>query len=135
MRIGAFVSTAIIATLTAATAAAQSAQPQASSAPAGVTAAATATDPAQAPPAPAAAAVPAAPATEVAPPSTGFFDFGGRGTTFSGDSARYNQFRDLSNGLFLDDFQTNARRAGWVFDVDGNHAGRRDAVYTGEAVR
>src|SRR5579864_6136188 len=67
--------------------------------------------------------------------TSGSFDLGGRGTTFSGDSARYNQFRDLSNGLFLDNFRTSAGKAGWVFDVRGNNAGRRDAFYSGQAVR
>jgi len=67
--------------------------------------------------------------------TSGSFDLGGRGTTYTGDSARYNKFRDMSNGLFLDNFGTSAEKAGWVFDVRGNNAGRQDAFYTGEAVR
>jgi len=67
--------------------------------------------------------------------TSGSFDLGGRGTTYSGDPARYNQFRDMSNGLFLDNFGTNLNKAGWVFDVRGNNAGRQDAFYSGQAVR
>jgi MtrB/PioB family decaheme-associated outer membrane protein len=67
--------------------------------------------------------------------TSGSFDFGGRGTTFTGDPARYNEFRDLSNGLFLDNFGTTIQKSGWLFDLGGTHAGRKDALYSGEAVR
>ena len=66
---------------------------------------------------------------------TGSFDLGGRGTTFTGDSGRYNESRDLSNGLFLDTFGTSIKKSGWLVDLGGTHAGRQDAFYSGEAVR
>lgn len=83
--------------------------------------------------APAAAAAQAS--TPAATTTSGTFDLGGRGTTFMGDSARFNQFRDLSNGLYLDNFSTSIEHRGWFADLWGTHAGRRDAVYTGELTR
>jgi len=81
--------------------------------------------------APAQAATP----TEAATTTSGTFDLGGRGTTFTGDSARFNRFRDLSNGVYFDDFSTSLERRGWFADVWGTHAGRRDAIYQGELTR
>ena len=80
--------------------------------------------------APAQPAPPAA--TAEAPTSSGGFDFGGRGTSISGDVARYNRFRDLSDGLFFDNFSTKIQNKGWYYDLGGTHAGRQDAVYTGD---
>jgi MtrB/PioB family decaheme-associated outer membrane protein len=74
-------------------------------------------------------------ATDVGTSTSGSFDFGGRGTTYTGDPARYNEFRDMSNGLFLDNFGTAIQKSGWFMDVNGNNAGRKDALYAGEAVR
>ncbi|HEY2772440.1 MAG TPA: MtrB/PioB family outer membrane beta-barrel protein, partial [Candidatus Binatia bacterium] len=84
-----------------------------------------------------AAAAPAQAATpaDIGTTTSGSFDLGGRGTTFTGDSARFNQFRDLSNGLFLDNFSTSIEHRGWFGDVWGTHAGRRDAIYQGELTR
>jgi MtrB/PioB family decaheme-associated outer membrane protein len=88
--------------------------------------------------------VPTAPAKpQMTPPPTdtgatamsGSFDLGGRGTTVTGDPGRYNEFRDLSNGLFLDNFGTSLQKSGWFVDLGGTHAGRQDAFYSGEAVR
>jgi MtrB/PioB family decaheme-associated outer membrane protein len=88
------------------------------------------------PPAPQATPAPApAPTDTGASATSGSFDFGGRGTTFAGDPARYNEFRDLSNGLFLDNFGTSILKSGWLVDLGGTHAGRQDAFYSGEAVR
>lgn len=84
----------------------------------------------------AAATSPAPAATDAGTTTTsGSFDFGGRGTTYMGDPARYNEFRDMSNGLFLNNFSTAIQKAGWFMDVNGNNAGRKDAFYAGEAVR
>ncbi len=81
----------------------------------------------------AAQAAPAA--TDVGTTTSGSFDVGGRGTTYTGDPARYNEFRDMSNGLFLDNFGTAIQKSGWFMNVNGNNAGRKDAFYSGEAVR
>ncbi len=91
-----------------------------------------------APAAPAATTAAAAPATP-APASdwsdTGTFDLGVRGTTYSGDPARYNQFRDLSNGLFAGNIRNDIEtKNGWFLSFIGDNAGRRDATYAGEAV-
>jgi MtrB/PioB family decaheme-associated outer membrane protein len=88
-----------------------------------------------APQKPAAAPQAAPAATDVGTTTSGSFDFGGRGTTYTGDPARYNEFRDMSNGLFLDNFGTAIQKSGWFMDVNGNNAGRKDAFYAGEAVR
>jgi MtrB/PioB family decaheme-associated outer membrane protein len=91
---------------------------------------------AQSPPtAPAKPQVTAAPTDTATSATSGSFDLGGRGTTFTGDPARYNEFRDLSNGLFLDNFGTSIQKAGWLVDLGGTHAGRQDAYYSGQAVR
>ena len=74
-------------------------------------------------------------AAEGATTTSGTFDVGGRGTSISGDSARFNRFRDLSNGLYFDNFSTSIEHKGWFGDVWGTHAGRRDAVYNGELTR
>ena len=90
--------------------------------------------PQKAPAAPAAAPA----ATDVGTTTSGSFDFGGRGTSsLTGDPARVQpSFRDMSNGLFLDNFGTAIQKSGWlVMNVNGNNAGRKDAFYAGEAVR
>ena len=86
-------------------------------------------DPAQQ--APSRASTPAQTTAE-ATTTSGEFDFGGRGTSITGDVARYNRFRDLSDGLFFDNFSTKVQKKGWYYDFGGTHAGRQDAVYTGE---
>jgi MtrB/PioB family decaheme-associated outer membrane protein len=83
-------------------------------------------------PAPPQAAAAATPAETPSPTSSGTFDLGARGTSLSGDSARFNRFRDLSNGLYFDNFSTAVEHGHWVADVWGTHAGRRDAQYRGE---
>jgi MtrB/PioB family decaheme-associated outer membrane protein len=81
---------------------------------------------------PASPPAPQAAATAETTTSSGEFDFGGRGTSITGDVARYNRFRDLSDGLFFDNFSTKMQRKGWYYDFGGTHAGRQDAVYSGE---
>jgi MtrB/PioB family decaheme-associated outer membrane protein len=91
---------------------------------------------AQSPPtAPAKPQVTPTPTDTATSATSGSFDLGDRGTTFTGDPARYNEYRDLSNGLFLDNFGTSLQKAGWLVDLGGTHAGRQDAYYSGQAVR
>ncbi len=66
---------------------------------------------------------------------TGSIDFGVRGTSVSGDAARYERYRDLGDGLFLDDARASREFAHWVLDVGAEHAGRRDQRYTADFVR
>lgn len=67
--------------------------------------------------------------------STGSIDFGVRGTTVTGDAARYERYRDLGDGLFLEEARFHREQNNWLFDVDGEHLGRRDQRFTGSVVR
>ena len=62
-------------------------------------------------------------------------DFGVRGTSVDGDSARYERYRDLGDGLFLETVRLNRERKGWLFDLAAEHVGRRDQRYVGNVVR
>src|SRR5204863_10176262 len=66
----------------------------------------------------------------------GYADFGARGTSFTGaDSARYERYRDLSDGAFMRALRATRERGNWVFDVGADNAGRRDQRYTGTVTR
>ena len=65
---------------------------------------------------------------------TGFLDFGVRGTDLSGDAARYERYRDMSDGLFLELAQARREIKGWLFAFDGEHVGREDQRFTAKAV-
>jgi MtrB/PioB family decaheme-associated outer membrane protein len=64
----------------------------------------------------------------------GFIDFGARGTTSDGDAARYERYRDMSDGIFLEtatfvrDWRTS------LFDFRAEHVGRKDQRYTGSFI-
>jgi MtrB/PioB family decaheme-associated outer membrane protein len=81
-------------------------------------------------------AQPQPPATEAAavPDWKAYVDFGGRGTHVNGDGARYERYRDLSDGLFLETARLQREARGWIFEFDGDHVGRRDQRYIGRAV-
>ena len=77
-----------------------------------------------------------APATEpTVLPWTGKLDFGVRGTSVEGDSARYERYRDLGDGLFLETVRLDRERKGWLFDLAAEHVARRDQRYVGTVVR
>jgi MtrB/PioB family decaheme-associated outer membrane protein len=65
------------------------------------------------------------------PGTTGFFDFGGRGTSTTGDAARYERYRDMGNGLFLENARLVRDRDGWIVAVNAEHVGRSDQRYQG----
>lgn len=90
---------------------------------------------AQTPPAQPPAAKP--PAAADTPPVawTGSLDFGVRGTALDGDGARYERYRDLGDGLFLEGVRANRDENGWLLDFAGEHVGRRDQRLGGSAVR
>ena len=71
------------------------------------------------------------------PTTYGSLDFGARGTylTEGSDAARYERYRDLSNGVFLERARFSTQPRGWVLDVGADHVGRRDQRYTGSAIR
>ena len=80
--------------------------------------------------------VPAQPAPGTVPTTTawtGTFDFGLRGTSADGDAARYERYRDLGDGLFLEDLRVSREHQGWLLDFTGDHVGRRDQRYVGAA--
>lgn len=66
-------------------------------------------------------------------PLNGSADFGVRGTSLSGDGARYERYRDLGDGLFLEKFRLRHEAAGWFLVGEGDHVGRQDQRFTGSA--
>lgn len=76
----------------------------------------------------------AASAQPVPSTATGSVNFGVRGTSFSGDGARYERYRDLGDGLFLEAFRINTERNGWFLDGAADHVGRRDQRFAGDVV-
>lgn len=65
---------------------------------------------------------------------TGLVDFGLRGSSVDGDGARFERYRDLGDGLFLERVRLTRDASGWLFEVDGQHVGRRDQRLAGTAV-
>ena len=60
-----------------------------------------------------------------------WIDLGGRATDISGDSARYQRYRDLRDGPFIEGLRLNRETNGWFLDFKADHVGRRDQRYTG----
>lgn len=86
------------------------------------------------PTAPAAPSNPDVPPAEEAAGWVGFIDFGVRGTSLDGDSARFERYRDLGDGLFLETAQLEGEANGWLWDFNGQHVGRRDQRLVGAGV-
>jgi len=70
-----------------------------------------------------------------ATPSRGWADFGVRGSSITGDGARYERYRDLGDGLFLEGFKWRTESSGWFMDFDASHVARRDQRYIARFVR
>ena len=66
---------------------------------------------------------------------TGSFDFGVRGSDVEGDRSRYERYRDLGDGLFLETVRLNREHEGLLLDFQAEHVGRRDQRYIGEVTR
>ncbi len=81
-----------------------------------------ATDNAQSTAAP--AATPAAPAKP-----SGRIELGLRGTDLTGDPARFQRYRDLGDGGFLEGFRWNYEDAKAAFSAGADHVGRTDQRY------
>ncbi len=86
------------------------------------------------------APVPQAPAPQAAPAlpveyRIGFLDFGARGSSVEGDRARYERYRDLGNGLFLEVLRWHVQPSGWFVDIAADHMGRKDQRYAADFVR
>lgn len=88
---------------------------------------------AQVPTPPAAPA--AAPAEEINAPRIGFVDFGVRGTSITGDAARFERYRDMGDGAFLETFRWNRQPRNWFIDVAADHVGREDQRFAADFVR
>lgn len=66
---------------------------------------------------------------------SGWLDVGVRGSSLTGDAARYERYRDLGDGLFLETLRWKAQKNGWYLDAGGDHIGRRDQRYMVSAIR
>src|SRR5690348_926467 len=76
---------------------------------------------------PTATATPA-PTTPFAP-KLGTVDFGFRADNTSGDRSRYQRFRDLRQGAYLDRFKFGKETEDWAFDATANNVGYYDQRY------
>ena len=64
-------------------------------------------------------------------PGLGRVDFGVRANNLSGDPARYNRFRDVRDGAFLEGFEFEKHTDGWAFLGLASNVGYRDQRFTG----
>jgi len=69
------------------------------------------------------------------PTGTNILDVGARGTSLDGDSARYERYRDLGNGLFLEAIRWDGQRKDWLFSLKGDHTLYKDQKYVARADR
>lgn len=60
------------------------------------------------------------------PDTTGRIDLGVRGTDLSGEGSRYERYRDLGDGLFLETLRLSKAGPTWWTDFAGEHVGRAD---------
>ena len=73
--------------------------------------------------------VPAASAAPTFTPKFGTIDFGYRGTSFTGDEARYNRLRDLRDGGYINRFRLANETERFAFKASANNVGYRDQQY------
>jgi MtrB/PioB family decaheme-associated outer membrane protein len=62
-------------------------------------------------------------------------DLGVRGTQLTGDGARFERYRDIGDGLFLENLRYNRQLGEWFLGVTGEHVGRLDQRLIGSAVK
>jgi MtrB/PioB family decaheme-associated outer membrane protein len=74
----------------------------------------------------------ATPAKSFVTPTLGSVDFGFRGDNLEGDEARYNRFRDLRGGGFVDNFRFERETETLFFRAEANNVGYRDQRYFGQ---
>lgn len=63
-------------------------------------------------------------------PKVGVIELGGRMTTITGDEARFQRFRDLGDGAFLQKFAFDRQDASWLFSAAAANIGYADQRYT-----
>jgi MtrB/PioB family decaheme-associated outer membrane protein len=68
-------------------------------------------------------------------PMRGWADFGVRGSSLSGDASRYERYRDLGDGLFLEGFRLQKEAKGWFMNFDASHVARKDQRFIARFVR
>jgi MtrB/PioB family decaheme-associated outer membrane protein len=68
-------------------------------------------------------------------PQFGNVDFGYRGTSFTGDQARYNRYRDLRDGPYVDRFRFAKESETTAFRAEANNVGYRDQRYYADLQR
>lgn len=59
-------------------------------------------------------------------------DIGLRFTDLNGDEARFQRFRDIGDGAFLDRFRFDRQGENWLFEARADHVGRSDQRYFAE---
>lgn len=71
-----------------------------------------------------------------AAPAQGWVDFGLRMTEVNdSDGARYERYRDLGDGPFVETFRHAGEQNGWLFALGADHVARRDQRYFGTLER
>jgi MtrB/PioB family decaheme-associated outer membrane protein len=70
-------------------------------------------------------------ATDVTPftPKFGQIDFGYRGNDITGDAARFQRYRDLRDGGYVDQFKFKKDSDTWLFNAGATNVGYRDQSY------
>jgi MtrB/PioB family decaheme-associated outer membrane protein len=71
------------------------------------------------------------PAPPAAAGASGWIDFGARATSVSGDEDRFNRYRDVGSGGFVERFQWGRATETQVFRAAAANAGRRDQRFEG----
>jgi MtrB/PioB family decaheme-associated outer membrane protein len=69
------------------------------------------------------------------PAGTNIIDFGARGTDLTGDSARYERYRDLGDGLFLEAIRWEGLKNDWRLSLSGDHSLYKDQRFVARAIR
>ena len=64
----------------------------------------------------------------------GLVDVGVRGTSLNGDPSRFERYRDMSDGLTMEDVRLFREAKGFLFDLTAEHVGRKDQRYVASAV-
>ena len=79
--------------------------------------------------------VTAAPKPAASFATTGQVDFGLRGTDLTGDSARFQRYRDLGDGGVLERFRFNSDSGALLFQAGADNVGRTDQRFWGQFLK
>jgi MtrB/PioB family decaheme-associated outer membrane protein len=67
--------------------------------------------------------------------TTGWLDFGARSTSTTGEPSRYERYRDLRDGAFLQTFRFERGSGNWFLGAAADNAGRRDQRFAASLSR